>query len=847
MEMPTVASGNGGGTSRSALEDWLADAKDRLKQSRGYTFDSSAPYDAAALEESRKRIAEEKAAYDEIKTIEAALELWDQREKYGKKTYTEIENPTGIVDQAKNFYNQSMANKEAMRLEIETSEAFADYSANPTEENKQRALAMRELRDQYNTRNAELLDDEGAVLPIISKNAAGYIPQAVDQAKGLLKGGAIGGAIGAGVGTLVSPGAGTVAGAKLGAKVGGAIGSGASMYDDVKGAAIEGFMDAGVDIETATKAANQEAILSSIVEAMETGVDIATWGASKWLKLLASYGQNILSEGAEEGIQQGISIANRKRVAAGEDLSMLDLAGDTMGTLLGAAYNTIPGERAEIWDAAKEGAKTAAVVGGVQRVGGAVAQKTIEPALNKRLDGDTTTEKTNTTTAADNTPTVSETEKVQNPVKQTAMEVAEAEQTRTDGRTAAQNGVLPADDKLPAQQKKSGRNASLPNYGRYGTEAFEKIVEETGADPGEVRQKFETFYQGGLSDIPQEKVSFETDIQREAFFAGKKDYILSMDTNKQQGAKLQNKGILVDNDAARALNRRTRTQLQNLAKATGTTIIIDESLRGTNRNGYYENGEVHISPDTDRPMLVVARHEITHHLQLAAPEAYAAFRNYAIRRMNEGLMATDRTITEKMQAEYLEAEVDLDTVEGMDEVAAHFAEEILGDEKKMEAFIREVAGVEDHRNWVQKFFDAVHDFVQKIKNKGQKEAAPEDYGLTLEQFEKAEQLWKDALKAAGEQSRQKTGNALKTAENGSTMKAKYDLKEKKDGREQKAHTGNAEKTREVGENPGGKEGSHAASLEKRIERRLRERLLTQNTSAPSRIGRVENRESRGGF
>ena len=775
--------------SRVLIEAQLADAKARLKANSGYNFDSSAMYDSNAIEASRKRTQAQVDAYNDIKRFEAELEDLKYIERWGSDTYTEIEEPNGFVDKVKNFYNQSMANMGAMRMGIETNEAFADYAANPTEANKQRALEWQARRDQYNERNAAAMDDEGAVLPIISQNAAGYIPQAIDQGKGFLKGGAVGGAIGAGLGSFAGP-AGTVAGAKLGAKIGGSIGSGASMYDDVKGAAIEGFMSAGADIETATKAANDEAVLSSIVEAAETGLDIAAFGTSRWAKLLLSYLQNIGSEGVEEGIQQAASIANRNRMANGEELpdgpirSILDLAGDTMGTLLGAAFNTNPDERAEIWDAAKEGAKTAAVVGGVQRVGGYAAQKAVEPVVNKWLEN-TPTESTKTPTETEVTPSeqvvtpsAPESATVE-PVNQALMDAA-GEMVRQEQQTEpaetsrnapavqptqVQSEVSATNNNLPAQQKKTSQEASLPKYGRNGMATFAEIVESSDKRIDEVQRDFEAAYQAGLTELPREAVNLVGWVQKQAYAAGLRDYNISAKKAVEQPAVWNKAPGLVSNDSAKKLNRRTRTAIDNLGKATGAQIIMVKSLAdvpeagGRDGNGLYVDGTIYISETADNPFMEVAKHEVTHHLQKSSSEAYIAFRNYAIQKMNADLPYGSRTKTEQKQAAYAEQDVYLDTEGAMDEVVAQFAEKLLSDEKAMREFVQEVSGSADTRTWGQKVIDAIHDFVEKVrkafgKGKQANQALLDEYGITIEQFEQIEKLWKDAVRAAEAKSEQ---------------------------------------------------------------------------------------------
>ncbi|MEG1997626.1 MAG: hypothetical protein RR051_04210, partial [Clostridiales bacterium] len=90
-------------------------------------------------------------------------------------------------------------------------------------------------------------------------------------------------------------------------------------------------------------------------------------GWKKFTKVLGGYGLNVMGEPIQEGLQQGISIANRERALSGEAPSIFGLAEDTLHTTANALTSKTPenaANRQEILDAAKEGAKIAAMVGG---------------------------------------------------------------------------------------------------------------------------------------------------------------------------------------------------------------------------------------------------------------------------------------------------------------------------------------------------------------------------------------------------------------------------------------------------------------------------------------------------
>ena len=89
--------------------------------------------------------------------------------------------------------------------------------------------------------------------------------------------------------------------------------------------------------------------------------------------------------------------------------------------------------------------------------------------------------------------------------------------------------------------------------------------------------------------------------------------------------------------------------------------------------------------------------------------------------------------------------VNLAVEEAMDEIAANYTEKILRDEKTLHDFVREMSQTEEKRSVGQKFFDAVHAFLQKIKEhfgKGKKARAKMDaeavdaFGATVAELER---------------------------------------------------------------------------------------------------------------
>ena len=282
--------------------------------------------DAAAL---RQLAQETIAARDERAAIDRKIDKIEYVDKYKDKVYDDT------------FAGQFGANKALGRIGQDTAAAYNEYIMDPTEENKAYADALAALQQHFQLQNEAALDDENAKATWITKSAAQYLPQLWDQTKAGIAGGAAGAAAGAGIGFVAGGGVGAIPGAIKGAKVGATAASGIYNYGQMRGAAYSELLAAGVDEETARAAANDEGVISGLLEMGDTALTIfslgtgklvtalgkggvkavageaADNGAKRLLKALGKYGVlNIGQEMLEEGSQQAVSIANRERATA---------------------------------------------------------------------------------------------------------------------------------------------------------------------------------------------------------------------------------------------------------------------------------------------------------------------------------------------------------------------------------------------------------------------------------------------------------------------------------------------------------------------------------------------------
>ena len=277
------------------------------------------------------------------KTVQRYKQAVAEETGLGRELY--ILEKSAMGQEQDTFKGQFSANYNVGRLTQDESLAWNDYLNDPTPENRAYAEAIGELLGEYVDKNGGVLDEEGQIAPWLSKSLANYLPQFFDQTKAQVKGGLLGGAAGFAVGTAV-PGIGNAAGLTHGVKAGVVAASGKYSYDTMRGAAFKSLLDLGLSEEQARDAANDEALISAMIEMGDTAIDILTLGGGKLLNMATKggskavvgklaknettkglmkilgwvgtrYGLNILGEGLEEETQEAVSMANENRVLDG--------------------------------------------------------------------------------------------------------------------------------------------------------------------------------------------------------------------------------------------------------------------------------------------------------------------------------------------------------------------------------------------------------------------------------------------------------------------------------------------------------------------------------------------------
>lgn len=203
------------------------------------------------------------------------------------------------------------------------------------------------------------------------------------------------------------------------------------------------------------------------------------------------------------------------------------------------------------------------------------------------------------------------------------------------------------------------------------------------------------------------------------------------------------------------ISKNQRRFFDKLSKAINTPIEFVDSIKspsGQAANGAYVNGKIILAEDSDRPLIEVAKHEITHMLKENAPKEYAAYESYAIEALKKNGRYDD------LYREYFE-------LYGTDNESA-INEELAADATQMfltdEAAINELA--QENPSLAKKFLDCIRGFIEKIKRLFADGGIDEvTASFETEQLKNAEKLWIKAIAAAeqGQSGNNKNGGNVK--------------------------------------------------------------------------------------
>lgn len=274
------------------------------------------------------------------------------------------------------------------------------------------------------------------------------------------------------------------------------------------------------------------------------------------------------------------------------------------------------------------------------------------------------------------------------------------------------------------------------------------------------RRAFNRYYDSGryAADIGVAEKSalslyLTGDQQLAAYKAGAQDRKLELDrmsSQRQQGPAHQGGLENLSQNATQA----QQNLAESLGKRTGLKFILEDSLE-SGAVGEYEGkkGTIRISTNSEN-FLRTNSHELTHFIKESAPEHFTSYRDTVISAYLSAEGQTLEQMTESYEKAYEKHGQKLSRDEIMEEIAADATGKFWNDEE----FVQKIARKD--KTVAQKIVDFLSDMLDAIKSLIKNEhtgKAAETLAEQKDSFEKARNLWMDALDQASEN--YKTGDA----------------------------------------------------------------------------------------
>lgn len=609
-----------------------------------------------------------------------------------------------------NFFGQFGASYALGRMRQDESLAWNKYLEDPTEVNRAYAEAIGQLANKFEQENEATLAPD-ATLPWVSQSLANYLPQLADQVKYSAVGAIGGGAAGSAVPVL---------GTATGIKAGITAASGLYSYQTMRGAAFKSLLDLGVDEETAKAAANDEAVVSSLIEMADTGIDLLTLGGGKLItaltkggvktlakegaekaaesagkkliKALGKYGLNVAGEFSEEAAQQAVSIANADRVSKGADDGILGLMADAgYGVLWEAAENRDDPNRAEILKAGYQGAIIAGLMGPLQAGVNQLAYTGVT-AMDTKASADYGQQLRQ--------------QGLENTVIEAGLKFQEGSQVRRMADAIS-------------QKQKSGQQITDAELG----DLYRAI--KLGQ-----QQAYQTTVQQAQEAMAGQQESAAAQ-QAEGILLPTADEVEVQARAEAETNPTRRSGILA---GAREADMESAARL---SKALGRNVQFfrEEAGPAGTVNGYYDanTGTIYINSRSQNPVAQIIAHELTHSVEMA--ESYGELRAVVIEQMErDGVDIAKRRI--EMRELYARNNKPLlDDIEADQEIVAQFVEQkLLTDEQTIVELTR------TNRTLMERILEWINRTLQRI---GLKKTTERD---TLE---RAREIYARALRESG--------------------------------------------------------------------------------------------------
>ena len=314
-------------------------------------------------------------------------------------------------------------------------------------------------------------------------------------------------------------------------------------------------------------------------------------------------------------------------------------------------------------------------------------------------------------------------------------------------------------------QKHDVAAATMETVGATGQKVYSQYLPNAENVPTYTRV-FQRYYDAGRINYPLAKMDskygegVEPKMLVEAYKAGTEDASVAGESkptieikNAQKGEKTpsKRKGEFKDKRKDKTTNpisKETYVAIKKFARSFNVDIklvdrITDKNGNPVAANGYYDRTrrEIVLAADSDNALMLVLKHEVTHHIQKVAPEQYKAYKDYVMKAFYEN--------SEDVMNAEIQLRIDLArknniklTRDGaMDEIVADATEKFLTDRDSIDALVRE------NRSLAETILNAIRDALRKIEAamKGVEVKGLHSNFMNADQLKTAEKMWVEAL------------------------------------------------------------------------------------------------------
>lgn len=267
-------------------------------------------------------------------------------------------------------------------------------------------------------------------------------------------------------------------------------------------------------------------------------------------------------------------------------------------------------------------------------------------------------------------------------------------------------------------------------FGEEGSKLVVRLANREGVTFSQAERAVKIAYNAGFTDLKATKVSFDNNLQKAAFDAGKIDRGVQ-DRVAKADAKHATiyDGVFTENEHTKNFTKTERKMISIFAEglamdiSTVDQIIASETIVDGKKikhyaNASHEDGKMQISRDVGRILYRMVMHEGGHRMKQLAPSEFGVLMNAlykrAARRSAESGVSQS-LIFDNVKAEHDNAGITMDTSGYFEEFAVRELETIFSSAREFNKWYAEISGNRQLRNSFERFIDWVLEVIDDIK------------------------------------------------------------------------------------------------------------------------------------